>query len=70
MSNLKKGDLARFRFGAKPKALVIDGPRPDDAEVQSVRVLWLSGADEGKATWEGPDWLRKVEVESDQTQKR
>ena len=68
MTKLKVGDLVRFRFGAKPKALVIDDfPQP---EIQSVRVLWLNGPDEGKTTWEGPDWLRKVEVESDQTQKR
>ena len=61
MSNLKKGDLARFRFGAKPKALVIDGsPWP---EIQSVRVLWLNGPDEGKTTWARPHWLHKIEVE-------
>ena len=65
MDDLKKGDLVRFRFGVA-KALVIDDfPQPN---IQSVRVLWLNGEWEGKTTWEGPDWLSKIEVESEQTE--
>ena len=67
MTKLKVGDLVRVRFGVA-KALVIDDfPQPN---IQSVRVFWLSGEWEGKTTWEGPDWLHKIEVEGGQTQKR
>ena len=65
MTKLKVGDLVRVRFGVA-KALVIDDfPQPN---IQSVRVLWLNGEWEGKTTWEGPDWLSKIEVESEQTE--
>ena len=68
MTKFKKGDLVRGCAGhvLGAKALVIDDfPQPN---IQSVRVLWLNGEWEGKTTWEGPDWLRKIEVESEQTE--
>ena len=62
MDDLKKGDLVRINFGVAKGLVIDDFPQP---EIQSVRVLWLSGPDEGKTTWEGPDWLHKIEVEGD-----
>ena len=63
MPNLKKGDLVRaWAVDPACKGLVIeDNGQPHR---RLVKVLWMSGGWEGRRTWEKPNYLAKIEVES------
>ena len=56
MSKFKKGDLIRCRL-FDDKGLVLDKHLPNG----SLRVLWLTGSEEGLRSWSNPGHLAKME---------
>jgi hypothetical protein len=59
---LKKGDLVRARLDHPScKGLAIEVPHGARG---FVKVLWMTGYWKGERTWESPDYLTKMEVES------
>jgi len=56
-----KGDLVRARVGHPCcKGLVVLTP----PSYNYVKVLWVAGYWKGERTWESPNYLAKMEVES------
>ena len=59
MSKIKKGDLIRDRYN-DDRGLVV-GTRLNGL----LRVLWLTGSEEGLRYWSNPNYLVKVEVQGE-----
>jgi hypothetical protein len=64
VTKLKKGDLVRtWAVDPACKGLVIED-KGALARRRLVKVLWMTGYWKGERTWESPNYLAKMEVES------